>query len=383
MEYQNLLPVLLLATAACGADASGKDTAAAAPTWSLSPAPVVSIGEVDGDPDYQLYQATDATVRTDGSIAVVNTGNATVAVYDRQGRFLARIGRKGQGPGEFEVPTWIASLPGDTVVAWDARLRRLSYFDPAGRLARLTTLTDAEGTFPKAVGLLADGSFLVDRGPDMIAMMQGRRGVWRDSSSVQRFGRDGRPVGKVGPFPSDDVYLRDRVGGFGWDDLPFGRRTFLAATRQGLYVGDSGTGEIVVYAPDGTRSRGLRSPHAPWAISESDVARYKEERLERVAASDRRKETEAMLAEAPFPKKSPSFGGMAVDPDGNVWVQEYPRPGQAEVAWTVLGRDGRTVARIQLPRALEVYEVGNDYVLGRRRDDLDVEHVELYSVTRS
>lgn len=383
MGYQNLLPLLLLATAACGTDASGKDTAAAAPTWRLSPTPIVSIGEVDGSPDYQLYQAMDATVRTDGSIAVVNTGNSTVAVYDRQGRFLTRIGRKGQGPGEFEVPTWIASLPGDTVVAWDARLRRLSYFDPTGKLARLTTLTDAEGTFPEAVGLLADGSFLVDRGPDMIAMMQGQRGVWRDSSSLQRFGRDGRPVGKLGPFPSDDMFLRDRVGGFGWDDLPFGRETFLVAARQGLYFGDSGTGEIVVYAPDGTRSRTLRSPHAPWTISESDVARFKEERLERVAASDRRQEIEAMLAEAPFPKQSPAFGAMAVDPEGNVWVQEYPRPGQAEVAWAVLGPDGQPVARIQLPRALEVYEVGRDYVVGRRRDDLDVEHVELYSVTRS
>jgi hypothetical protein len=90
-----------------------------------------------------------------------------------------------------------------------------------------------------------------------------------------------------------------------------------------------------------------------------------------------------MLAEAPFPKQSPAFGAMAVDPEGNVWVQEYPRPGQKEVAWAVLGPDGQPVARIQLPRALEVYEVGRDYVVGRRRDDLDVEHVELYSVTRS
>lgn len=381
MGHLSAIPALALAAAACSADAAGKDTAAAS-SWRLSESPVVSIGAVDGDPDHQLFRVSDATVLRDGSIVVVNTGNSTLAVYDREGRFATRIGGKGQGPGEFEVPLWVESLDGDTLVAWDSRLRRLSYFDRTGRLVRMTTLSDADGTFLEAVGLLADGSFLVSRGPDVFAMMQGQSGVWRDSTALQRFGPDGRRTGTLGPFPDDEMYLLDRPGGFAWNNLPFGRRTLLAATRHGLYVGDSGTGEIAVLAPDGTRSGVLRSPHDPWKVSRDDIARYKQERLSRVTDVDRRKETEQILAEAPFPETSPLFGDMAVDPDGNVWVQAHPRPGQETTPWAVLGRDGRILGEIALPSALKVYEVGRDYVLALRHDDLDVEHVELYAVTR-
>jgi hypothetical protein len=48
----------------------------------------------------------------------------------------------------------------------------------------------------------------------------------------------------------------------------------------------------------------------------------------------------------------------------------------------VLQLDGRVVARVRLPRALTVYEIGRDYVLGSYSDDDAEMHVVVYRLTR-
>ena len=44
--------------------------------------------------------------------------------------------------------------------------------------------------------------------------------------------------------------------------------------------------------------------------------------------------------------------------------------------------DGRVVARIRLPRALSIYEIGSDYVLGSYSDSGDEVHVAVYRLKR-
>jgi hypothetical protein len=43
---------------------------------------------------------------------------------------------------------------------------------------------------------------------------------------------------------------------------------------------------------------------------------------------------------------------------------------------------GRILARVQMPSKFRVQEIGEDYVLGVWRDDLDVESVRVYGLRR-
>lgn len=368
-----------LALSACGR-AAAEDTAA--PHWVLSPEPVVTIGVADGDPNYQLYNVAAATRLSDGRIVVLNTGNASLAAYDSRGRYLFTAGRKGQGPGEFEVPTWLGRLEGDTVAIWDQRLKRLSFFSGEGTYRRSAAIPDADGMFPKAVGLFSDRSLALDPGPDVFTMMQGERGVRRDSITLQRFEADGSRAGVLARYAGNEVHVADRATGFAWNDVPFARQAYVSVAGERLYVGDSGSGEITIYSREGTPSAKLRSPLVPWRIESSDVAEYRQTQLAQIQDPERRREMQATLDGAPVPEVSPAFGGLAVDPDGNVWVQAYPRPADESVTWAVLGQDGAQLAQIQVPRPLQVMEVGRDYLLGLRKDELGVERLELYTVTR-
>jgi hypothetical protein len=341
---------------------------------------VVEIGVADGDPDYHLYNVAAATRLSDGRIVVLNTGDASLAAYDSRGRFLFRAGRKGQGPGEFEAPTWLGRLEGDTLAIWDQRLKRLSFFSGEGTFRRTASVPDADGMFPGAVGIFSDRSLALDPGPDVFAMMQGERGVRRDSVTLHRFAPDGSRAGVLARYAGNEIHVADRATGFAWNDVPFARQAYVRVAGERLYVGDSGTGQITLYSAGGVPSATLRSPLAPWRIQATDVAQYRERQLAQIEDAERRREMQATLDAAPVPELSPAFGGLAVDPDGNVWVQAYPRPADDTVTWAVLGPDGAQRAEIRVPRPLRVMEVGRDYLLGVRKDELGVEKLELYTV---
>ena len=85
-------------------------------------------------------------------------GGEPPMVFDADGRFVARLGREGAGPGEFRAPTIVLILPGDTVLVID------------GSLARLTVLSQKYGlvrTAPVSAGawaatVLAGGELVVN-----------------------------------------------------------------------------------------------------------------------------------------------------------------------------------------------------------------------------
>jgi hypothetical protein len=64
-------------------------------------------------------------------------------------------------------------------------------------------------------------------------------------------------------------------------------------------------------------------------------------------------------------------------------VQDYIIPGATEVNWNVFDRDGALLGAVSVPARLRVKQIGTDFVLGVAVDDLGIEHVQLYSLTRS
>ena len=96
----------------------------------LSALPVVAIGDSDVERE-QLFRVTSVARLGDGSIVVANNGTSSLKIFDRTGRFLRELGRRGQGPAEFGNIERVWILPGDTIVAADSR-RRLVFFTSSG-----------------------------------------------------------------------------------------------------------------------------------------------------------------------------------------------------------------------------------------------------------
>ncbi|HEX7241352.1 MAG TPA: hypothetical protein VF263_13840, partial [Longimicrobiaceae bacterium] len=259
-----LLPLLLLA--ACGdARGSGEPGAArdsagvqvvvsGAPawregeSWRLSAEPVLRIGALDGPPEYQFDRVVGAVRRSDGGIVVGDAGPGALRFYDAAGKFVGSSGRKGGGPGEFEEMSSVRLLPGDSLLVFDWRRRRVSTFGPGGGFHRSVTLPGGSAAvypMPQLIGRLPDHSLLVSVGhpfgPGAVA-----DGVRQDSIDYLRYSADGVLLDTLAVLPGGESFVKGGLGAFGFTTAPllFGRSAVHALAGGRLVVGSNRAYEL-------------------------------------------------------------------------------------------------------------------------------------------
>ena len=71
-----------------------------------------------------------------------------------------------------------------------------------------------------------------------------------------------------------------------------------------------------------------------------------------------------------------------MDAKGNLWVQEYETRDESEPQWSVFDTEGVLQGTLSVPTGVTLTDIGDDYVLGHWRDDLDVEHVRMYALVK-
>ena len=81
----------------------------------------------------------------------------------------------------------------------------------------------------------------------------------------------------------------------------------------------------------------------------------------------------------------PAFSRIMGDAAGCLWVREYDFPLEERPAplWTVFDPEGRVPGFLETPAGLEIREIGEDYILGRKVDELGVESIRLWRLERS
>lgn len=91
------------------------------------------------------------------------------------------------------------------------------------------------------------------------------------------------------------------------------------------------------------------------------------------------------VRDLPVPEHRPAHGDLLLDSEGFVWAARYWSPrleADEPVRWDIFDPSGTWLGTLDTPERFTVLEVGRDYVLGVRRDDLDVEQVEVLGLER-
>jgi len=143
MIRATLMSTGVLVLLGCGA---GHEARQAVPRWHFSDQPLLDVGVAEGDEAYELDGAASSLRLSDGRVLVANTGSSEIRVFDAQGRFIARIGRKGSGPGEFTGAIQLAPTALNGFAAYDRGEERLSTFDSTGAYVNAQRI-EAPGTF--------------------------------------------------------------------------------------------------------------------------------------------------------------------------------------------------------------------------------------------
>ena len=359
--------------------------------WTVSAEPTLEMGVPEGDPDQEFYQIAGVTRLSDGTIVVANAGTQQLRYFAADGSLRGSAGRKGGGPGEFQMLMSLIGLPGDSVLAFDAMSRRLSLFDAAGRHVRDFGATDAANPVPLLVlGRLGDGSYVAQMpnmrvGPEML---QRKAGPARDSVYVLHLDGAGSPVDTLGLFPGARVDVQMiEFGGRSMPMpimLPFSPSTHVASAGDRVYLGVSDTYEIGVYTPTGELTRLIRKRHELRQVTEAEI----EEHRARLTAVIEGQSNPFMAqfrdaySRVPYPETMPAFGEILVDREGSLWVAAVAGTEDEPRRWSVFDRDGGWLGEVTTPARLVVREVGADYILGSLTDDMEVERVLLYSLVK-
>jgi peptidylamidoglycolate lyase len=160
---------------------------------------LLTVGEarVPGADRAHFNLPTDVAVLPDGSFYVSDGyGNARVVKFGATGEYQFEWGRRGTGPGEFDLPHAIDVDDAGRVYVADRSNARVQVFDGAGRY--LAQWRSAELGRPYSVAVSGDRAFVVDggdqpeRGPDR----SGAAEVDLDGRVLQRFGRFGNYDGQ-------------------------------------------------------------------------------------------------------------------------------------------------------------------------------------------
>jgi len=91
---------------------------------------------------------------------------------------------------------------------------------------------------------------------------------------------------------------------------------------------------------------------------------------------------EAALDTFTWPRYRAEFNALEWDDRGNLWVRRIGEESAQTVDWAVFDPELNDLGAVQLPAALTVHAISGDMIWGTVRDDLGVNYVKGYRISR-
>ena len=351
--------------------------------WWIGPEPMISIGVVEGEDPYMLDQVADATRLPDGRIVVANWGTGELRVFDGDGHHLDSWGRAGEGPSDFSPLVYAAAWPGDSIAAWYTGAAGIAVYDSQGRFGRTFVLRSGESVGwlrPRPVDVIAAGSILSMREIEDA-----------DSAIVEIWDGNGMLSVSMGTHPSrEKIIMTDERGVQYNEPLGYGRQLVTGLWGDLVVVSPTSLYEIRAWRGDGSLDRIIRRDHILRSPTEADRQLLVEDQMARIQQTPGVPEqmlemARGHLSRVPFAESFPAFSSVLGDAIGNLWVEEYefPLEDRPGVLWTVFDPDGKVLGFVETPEGLEIFEIGEDYILGRTEDELEVQYVQVWPLERA
>lgn len=248
-------------------------------------------------------------------------------------------------------------------------------FDRAGRFARtLRVQSEAVEARTIAEGVFESGAVLVSESEPWDGPRVGLREVY-DLLRVRT--RDGSetPLGRYFVFES---YWQKVDSGIFDGSRPFARRPSIVTGGESLYYTAAEEYRVAQYDTHGALRAVYTRADRPPEVRREDLDAY----LARLRGDQEGPTSfERAMRNAPLPERMPAYADLAVDALGNVWAR--PHGGAVETnCWDTYQRHPPAFAGICLPERFDPMDIGDDWILGVLRDELDVETVALFGLSK-
>lgn len=383
-----LLAAALLALDAGGAWAQGRIVRLPEQDRPLAgTAPqVFAVGRADGAAHEMFGNVAGVGFDAAENLYVLDRQNARVMVYDRSGRFLRQIGRKGEGPGELIVPLQLTMGGDGTVIVSDLGRPAYSVFRTDGTFVRNASFGDWIPGIGSGISWHPSGAVVGSfRAAPPEQIRPGEPITFNQSMPVMAVSLNGGQARRVFDVPSHArVEQRAESPSPGTNRVAFtisGPPAFSAPVLHGVLpngnVALSFTSGYTVRIVDlnGQTLRYLQRPVRARRTTQADRDRYLEARRQEIAAgrggvmitrgnggggagpseAQMREMMERRLADTRFADTIPALQGLRATPSGKLLVertgQNVGDPGPVDVI-TPEGQYLGTFTGVGLPNAI-------------------------------
>jgi hypothetical protein len=343
------------------------------PAFRLAAEPLLKVGGLNDDERYEILGFTAVDLSSKGNLLIAPTGgvgaNRTlIRVFAPPGRFVRTIGRRGQGPGEFQQITSMTTGAADSIFVHDRVSQRRTVFDSTGVLAR---------TQPRSGGdrcCFANGAYLVVPGPDERAVDPGTPPPWDTVAVV--VGRPGEgPAGErqimVLPGYERFVCLNRSPDGRCTSALarPFVPQPIVRIAGDEIVYANAARYEFQVYSQSGVLLRTVRAAVTPTPVTKTDIDSARTSLLSRGSPESKR-QMEAGLSRIMFPSTQPVYRSLLTQEDGTVWVAACARQ-TPDRCWARFDRSGKLQGALRIPARLTVQRFVMNHVIVSEFDTAD------------
>ncbi len=345
--------------------------------WAVDSLPALALG-ADGSPSGPLFRVQGVRGLPEGGVLVVDGGSRELRFFDARGSLVRRVGRQGEGPGEFGDPVLVSSSVADSLLVFDKRLPRFQLFSIDGEDPR--TLRHMNG-WPSGrrppVGALGL-HVLFERGGSIGGEARARRdGVVREYRRY--FWYDPLLGGQtpVDSFAFDFAFNAPEISFL----IPFAAVSSATVGPNEAWISDGRAPEIRGFDIQGRLRRIFRVDQVGRPVSEALIQSSIGQQYALMPES-RAGLWEDLYAGAPIPHTLPPFQSLRIDERGWLWAERNPWDPAQPTEWLVFDLEGRARGTIRTPPGLDVRWIGEDRILGVWKDDLGVEFVRQHGLRR-
>ena len=340
-----------------------------------------------------------------GRVLVADRQDKVVQLVDLSAGTSTRVGREGQGPGEYGLPFTLLGLPNGETLLYDLLGRRFLILGLDGKPGGILEMPRPAGAAP--------GGPIAGLGLNNVRGIDGQGRIYFEGSPFTATG---------GTADSVPIYRWDRTrpvfDTIGWVAVPPGSAIASGGgNRVSVQIGGgkvwapaetwdvAGDGRVarvisspyrVIWLTGGSRAvAGPVQPYTPIRVTDADKALYLENRRKNRGnfaivvgggggggGGSRRGPPPGPPAQDPeFSETMPPFlgrGAVLATPDGEVWVLRSRPAGDKIPTYDVFDRTGALVKKVRLNPESRVVGFGKGAVYVARTDEDDLQYLERY-----
>jgi hypothetical protein len=313
----------------------------------------LSVGNEE-DENYMFYGIVKIAVSSEEKILVLDGGNGRILKFDRDGKYIQTIGRKGQGPGEFEAPLAIHLDSKDQIYVYDSRRRNIHVFDNDGNFKK--TIKPPGSLFH--FGTTNDGNFLMINNKEL-------------TQSLILIDPEGNLINKIACYT---FQLPPRIKGHMLYNSYTHRLHFFPISRGGGIYAHSSRYRLFVIAPSGNISYAIEVERPPESISKKDKDSLIDQYLkmsEKFPIGEKLSRNEVKNAYI-FPESKPFFNAIFMDSKDRIYVpiQKSVLEKEESQYYDLFSKEGYFLYRVKMPPVGFIETINKGYIFTQIRDSL-------------